>query len=306
MPPAHELTAPSPRVPALAVPRVAVRYRVALAVLALTALTFLVPSAPTYDPWAWIVWGREIIHLDLSTVDGPSWKPLPVLLTTPFALFGSARAGPVAVRRARRRPRRRGDGLPRRAAPRRGVPAGAAAAGAYVVAPWMLRDVGAGQLRGPARRARAGRVRPPPRRAPPRRRFLFGVGAALLRPEAWPFLGLYGLWLLWREPRRAPARRRGLRRRCRCCGCCPSCGARATCCAPRTGRTTLVPTAPPSPRTRSREVVRQFATMLTPALWIGLGALVAMMVLRLGSGRRERRAASRSPSPPRSGWPRSP
>ena len=88
MPPAHELTAPSPRVPALTVPRVAVRYRVALAVLALTALTFLVPSAPTYDPWAWIVWGREILHLDLSTVDGPSWKPLPVLLTTPFALFG--------------------------------------------------------------------------------------------------------------------------------------------------------------------------------------------------------------------------
>ena len=31
--------------------------------------------------------------------------------------------------------------------------------------------------------------------------------------------------------------------------------------------------------------------MLTPALWIGLGALVVMMALRLGSGRRERRAA---------------
>jgi hypothetical protein len=105
MPPAHELTAPSPRVPALSVPRVAVRHRVALAVLALTALTFLMPSAPTYDPWAWIVWGREILHLDLSTVDGPSWKPLPVLLTTPFALFGGlapdlwlfvARAGAIA------------------------------------------------------------------------------------------------------------------------------------------------------------------------------------------------------------------
>ena len=54
----------------------------------LAALTFLAPSAPTYDPWAWIVWGREVLHLDLSTVDGPSWKPLPVLLTTPFALTG--------------------------------------------------------------------------------------------------------------------------------------------------------------------------------------------------------------------------
>ena len=46
MPPAHELTAPSPRVPALAVPRVAVRYRVALGVLALTALTFPRPLGP--------------------------------------------------------------------------------------------------------------------------------------------------------------------------------------------------------------------------------------------------------------------
>src|SRR5205085_2717465 len=80
-------------VPALSVPRVAVRYRVALAVLAVTALTFLIPSAPTYDPWAWIEWGREILHLDLSTVDGPSWKPLPVLLTTPFALLGGLAPG---------------------------------------------------------------------------------------------------------------------------------------------------------------------------------------------------------------------
>jgi hypothetical protein len=30
--------------------------------------------------------------------------------------------------------------------------------------------------------------------------FALGFGAALLRPEVWPFIGLYGLWLLWREP----------------------------------------------------------------------------------------------------------
>ena len=29
--------------------------------------------------------------------------------------------------------------------------------------------------------------------------FWLGLGLALLRPEAWPFLGLYGLWLVWRE-----------------------------------------------------------------------------------------------------------
>ena len=32
--------------------------------------------------------------------------------------------------------------------------------------------------------------------------FLFGFAAALLRPEVWPFFGLYGLWLGWIEPRR--------------------------------------------------------------------------------------------------------
>src|SRR5436305_4051906 len=136
----------APRGPAIAVPRVGARVRraierrrVLLGILALTLLTFAIPSAPTYDPWAWILWGREILHLDLSTIDGPSWKPLPVLLTTPFALFGSlapdlwlfvARAGAIAgVVMAFRVARRLG-----------GVPAGASAAGAYAVAPWLLRN----------------------------------------------------------------------------------------------------------------------------------------------------------------------
>src|SRR4051795_12628008 len=148
MPPAHELTAPSPRVPALSVPRVAVRYRVALAVLVLTGLTFLGPSAPTYDPWAWIVWGREILHLDLSTLEGPSWKPLPVLLTTPFALFGPlapdlwlyvARAGAIAgVVLAFRLARRLGGG----------VVGGTAAATAYAIAPWTIRNAALGNSEG--------------------------------------------------------------------------------------------------------------------------------------------------------------
>src|SRR4051794_822356 len=76
MPPAQQLPVSRPSVPALTLPRVAVRHGVAFAVLGLAALSFLMPSAPTYDPWSWIIWGREIVHLDLSTVDGPSWKPL--------------------------------------------------------------------------------------------------------------------------------------------------------------------------------------------------------------------------------------
>jgi len=36
------------------------------------------------------VWGREIVHINLQTTGGPTWKPLPVIFTTVFALFGKA------------------------------------------------------------------------------------------------------------------------------------------------------------------------------------------------------------------------
>jgi hypothetical protein len=274
-------------VPVLTVPRVLVRHRVALAVLAVTALTFLLPSAPTYDPWAWIIWGREILHLDLSTVDGPSWKPLPVLLTTPFALFGSlapdlwlfvARAGAIAgVVMAFRVARRLG-----------GVPAGAAAAAAYAIAPWTLRNAALGNSEGllvalalgAVDRHLAGR---------PKHAFLLGLGAALLRPEAWPFLGLYGLWLLWREP---------AARRIVIAG---FVALPLLWLLPELwGSGDLLRAAhrAHTPRANSAafaddpigEVVRQFGTMLTPALWVGLGALAVTLLLRLGSSRRERRS----------------
>src|SRR5690242_7589165 len=198
MPPAQELTVSRPSVPALALPRIAVRHPLALAVLGLTALTFLAPSAPTYDPWAWILWGREILHLDLSTVDGPSWKPLPVLLTTPFALFGRlapdlwlfvARAGAIAsVVLLFRLGRRLG-----------GIPAGVAAAAAYGLAPWTIRNAALGNSEGLLVALALAAVE---RHLDGRRRAAFALafGAGLLRPETWPFVALYGVFLLWREP----------------------------------------------------------------------------------------------------------
>jgi hypothetical protein len=75
--------------------------------LALGALSLLAPSTPSYDPWSWDVWAREIIHGHLTITDtGTSWKPLPMLLTIPFALLGRAapdlwlvvaRAGAIAA-----------------------------------------------------------------------------------------------------------------------------------------------------------------------------------------------------------------
>lgn len=62
-----------------------------VASLAVGIASLLLSSAPTTDPWGWIVWGRQITHLDLNTVAGPpSWKPLPVLFTTPLSVLGGA------------------------------------------------------------------------------------------------------------------------------------------------------------------------------------------------------------------------
>ncbi len=64
-----------------------------LVCVALGALSAAVlPTVPSYDPWSWIVWGREVSdpHLSFVVSGGPSWKPLPFLFTTIWGLFGSA------------------------------------------------------------------------------------------------------------------------------------------------------------------------------------------------------------------------
>jgi hypothetical protein len=56
----------------------------------LAVLSLLLPVAIGFDPWTWIVWGREVVRLDLDTTGGASWKPLPVVVTTVLASFGDA------------------------------------------------------------------------------------------------------------------------------------------------------------------------------------------------------------------------
>jgi len=60
------------------------------AALALAAVSLALPYLPVYDPWAWLVWGRELLHGGLETTGGPSWKPLPVLVDAPLSLLGGA------------------------------------------------------------------------------------------------------------------------------------------------------------------------------------------------------------------------
>lgn len=43
---------------------------------------------PGYDPYGWLVWGKLTVHLKLDTNGAPSWKPLPFLFTVPYAVVG--------------------------------------------------------------------------------------------------------------------------------------------------------------------------------------------------------------------------
>jgi hypothetical protein len=45
-------------------------------------------TRPGFDPYGWLVWGRQTVAGNLDTNAAPSWKPLPYLFTAPFGLFG--------------------------------------------------------------------------------------------------------------------------------------------------------------------------------------------------------------------------
>ena len=167
-----------------------------MAAIATAALSLLLPWALAFDPWAWLVWGRETGQLTLDTTTGPSWKPFPVLFTVPFALWEQgapalwlivARAGGVLAL----------VGAYVLGARLAGRWAGIAAVAAVALSPWWLFNTALGNSEGLLAAAVLwaviahldGRTRAA---------LALGTAAALMRPEAWPFLGLYGLWL-WRR-----------------------------------------------------------------------------------------------------------
>jgi hypothetical protein len=172
--------------------------RGSFACLAIAALSLLIPSAPTTDSWGWIVWGREVLHLQLSTVvpGSPSWKPLPVLFTAPLALAGGiapslwllvARAGALG-----------GLLVSARLAARLAGPwaAALAAVGLVLSTGWVrefahgyTEPLAIGLLVLAVEQQLAGRIR---------RALLLSALVALARPEALVLVGVYGA-LGWRR-----------------------------------------------------------------------------------------------------------
>lgn len=178
--------------------------------LAVAAASLLAPWTLDFDPWGWVLWGRELGRsgLGFSTVTYPSWKPLPAIFTTVFSLAGKgepalwlvvARAGSLlALAMAWRLAARLG-----------GRAAGPVAAVALLLAgAWLRLTAGAASdplfvalLLWAIDRHFDGR---------PTQAFCLGALAGLDRPEAWPFIGVYGLALAWRRPSRRPIVAAGL------------------------------------------------------------------------------------------------
>jgi hypothetical protein len=165
-------------------------------VLAFASL-FVLPRAVAYDPWSWLVWGREIAHLSLNTRNGATAvKPLPIFIDTLLAPTGSlapvlwlmiARAATLAsLALAFRLGRQLG-----------GVGAGLVSAVGLAVSNQFLGYLLVQGMSEPM--AAATVLAAVDCHLLSRRRWAYGclILAGLLRPEAWPVLILYSLWLAY-------------------------------------------------------------------------------------------------------------
>jgi hypothetical protein len=177
----------------------------AVACVALAVLSWAVlPTVPSYDPFSWIVWGREVVvpHLAFNVGGGPSWKPLPFGFTVVYALFGSAAPalwvitariggllGWVAAWR-----------LAARLCPGSGPPAwvaGAIAVGGLLTS----QDYGYYFMRGASEPGLVACTLWAIDRLLDGRRgsaFWLLIAASLIRPEWWPYTVAFGAWLAFR------------------------------------------------------------------------------------------------------------
>jgi hypothetical protein len=178
----------------------------ALVVLS-TVILVWAKTRPGFDPFGWLVWGRQTVAGNLNTNAAPSWKPLPYLFTVPYGLFGHYQlwlwmitalavslggavfAGRIAYR------------LTPAAADRRYARYAAAAfAGLALLGisdywHYMLSAQSDPMIVALCLAAIDCQLSGRPRWA-----FVLGALAGLGRPEVWLFLGLYSIWAWFRVP----------------------------------------------------------------------------------------------------------
>jgi hypothetical protein len=154
-------------------------------------MSLLMGWALAFDPEAWLIWGRDLTRGTLDTSAGPSWKPLPVLVTTPFSVVPSAapvlwlvvaRAGAILA----------AAGALALAARLGGRGAGLTAGTILALSPWWLLNGWLGNSEGILAAAVLWAV-VAHLDGRPRAAAALGLAAGLLRPEIWPFLAAYAL-----------------------------------------------------------------------------------------------------------------
>ncbi len=157
----------------------------------------LAAPAPSYDPWAWLLWGREVAGGGLSTIDGPAFKPLPVAVCALLAPLGSAAPWlwVVLVRAAAAVAAFLAFGLARRLAG--GSRAAGALGGVAVLLCGALPAYTAAGKETALMLALALGAAAAWHERRMRIALACAVGCALLRVEAWPFVAVAGV-LLWR------------------------------------------------------------------------------------------------------------
>jgi hypothetical protein len=182
--------------------RVGAGWWVAGGCVALAAVSLAFPFGLIYDSWSWAIWARQLAHGTLDTDGLTAWKPLPPLVGLPVAALGGSPA--VAWLLVERAAALGALALGYRLAARRvGVAGGVLAVVLLVLVDGMLRYVAEGYSEPVVVALLLGAVLAALERRP-------GVavaaltGAALIRPETWPLLVVYGVWV-WREhPRLRP------------------------------------------------------------------------------------------------------
>ncbi len=179
---------------------------VALAVVAVSlAIVIWARTRPGYDPYGWLVWGYQTLHLSLNLGGAPSWKPLPYIFTVPYALFGHfalwlwmvtavsiSLAGPIFAGRIAYR-LVGVDDAPRYPAIAAAIVGGLAVLAIEAYAHYILSVQSDPMIVTLCLAAVDCHLARRPRWA-----FALLVLAALGRPETWPFLAIYSIWA-WRE-----------------------------------------------------------------------------------------------------------
>lgn len=164
-------------------------------------------TRPGYDPYGWLTWGYQTLHLNLDLGGAPSWKPLTWLFDVPFSLFGhvslwlwmttavaAALAGAIfAGRLVWKLCALLGVG--RRPALVAAAFSGACLLGIENYMHYVLSVQSDPMIATMCLAAIDCHLSDRPRWA-----MALAVLASLGRPEAWPFLGLYAIWAWRRVP----------------------------------------------------------------------------------------------------------